>query len=64
MPICPSRNKAMFPSTFRYFFSTVLQFQIYRGLCRESGQYIPGDPRKPLHLCDIYRQPAAGNILK
>ncbi|XP_033168095.1 angiotensin-converting enzyme [Drosophila mauritiana] len=48
----------------KYFFSTVLQFQIYRGLCRESGQYVPGDPRKPLHQCDIYRQPAAGNILK
>uniref|UniRef100_A0A6P4FWL6 Angiotensin-converting enzyme n=1 Tax=Drosophila rhopaloa TaxID=1041015 RepID=A0A6P4FWL6_DRORH len=47
----------------KYFFSTVLQFQIYRGLCRESGQYIPGDPKKPLHQCDIYRQPAAGNIL-
>ncbi|XP_017002897.2 angiotensin-converting enzyme [Drosophila takahashii] len=48
----------------KYFFSTVLQFQIYRGLCRESGQYVPGDPRKPLHQCDIYRQPAAGNLLK
>ncbi|KAH8279897.1 hypothetical protein KR054_010281 [Drosophila jambulina] len=48
----------------KYFFSTVLQFQIYRAMCREAGQYIPGDPRKPLHQCDIYRQPAAGNILK
>lgn len=33
-------------------------------MCREAGQYIPGDPRKPLHQCDIYRQPAAGNMLK
>ncbi|XP_001962761.3 angiotensin-converting enzyme [Drosophila ananassae] len=48
----------------KYFFSTVLQFQIYRAMCREAGQYIPGDPRKPLHKCDVYRQPAAGNLLK
>ncbi|EDW03231.1 angiotensin-converting enzyme [Drosophila grimshawi] len=48
----------------KYFFSTVLQFQLYRGMCRAAGQYVPNDPRKPLHKCDIYRQPAAGNILK
>ncbi|KAL7740379.1 hypothetical protein ACLKA6_013177 [Drosophila palustris] len=48
----------------RYFFSTVLQFQLYRRMCQAAGQYVPNDPRKPLHKCDIYRQPAAGNILK
>ncbi|ALC39612.1 Ance-3, partial [Drosophila busckii] len=48
----------------KYFFSTVLQFQIYRRMCLQAGQYVPNDPRKPLHKCDIYRQPAAGNILK
>ncbi|XP_061518111.1 angiotensin-converting enzyme [Anopheles gambiae] len=48
----------------KYFFSNVLQFQIYRALCTASGQYVPQDPSKPLHKCDIYRQPAAGNILK
>ncbi|XP_058124151.1 angiotensin-converting enzyme [Anopheles ziemanni] len=48
----------------KYFFSNVLQFQIYRSLCTASGQYDPQDPAKPLHKCDIYRQPAAGNILK
>uniref|UniRef100_A0A2M4BCM7 Angiotensin-converting enzyme n=1 Tax=Anopheles marajoara TaxID=58244 RepID=A0A2M4BCM7_9DIPT len=48
----------------KYFFSNVLQFQIYRSLCTASGQYDPRDPDKPLHKCDIYRQPAAGNILK
>uniref|UniRef100_A0A182XN95 Angiotensin-converting enzyme n=1 Tax=Anopheles quadriannulatus TaxID=34691 RepID=A0A182XN95_ANOQN len=49
---------------YGYFFSNVLQFQIYRALCTASGQYVPQDPSKPLHKCDIYRQPAAGNILK
>ncbi|XP_058056752.1 angiotensin-converting enzyme [Anopheles bellator] len=48
----------------KYFFSNVLQFQIYRSLCTAAGQYDPQDPTKPLHKCDIYRQPAAGNILK
>ncbi|XP_034471564.1 angiotensin-converting enzyme [Drosophila innubila] len=48
----------------KYFFSTVLQFQLYRRMCQAAGQYVPNDPRKPLHKCDIYRQPAAGNILK
>ncbi|XP_017858946.1 PREDICTED: angiotensin-converting enzyme [Drosophila arizonae] len=48
----------------KYFFSTVLQFQLYRSMCRAAGQYVPNDPRKPLHKCDIYRQPAAGNLLK
>ncbi|EDW57559.1 angiotensin-converting enzyme [Drosophila virilis] len=48
----------------KYFFSTVLQFQLYRRMCLVAGQYVPNDPRKPLHKCDIYRQPAAGNLLK
>ncbi|TMW41821.1 hypothetical protein DOY81_013099, partial [Sarcophaga bullata] len=48
----------------RYFVSTVLQFQIYRGMCRAAGQYEPNDPRKPLHKCDVYRHPEAGNLLK
>uniref|UniRef100_A0A1B0B0R0 Angiotensin-converting enzyme n=1 Tax=Glossina palpalis gambiensis TaxID=67801 RepID=A0A1B0B0R0_9MUSC len=48
----------------RYFVSTVLQFQIYRGMCRAAGQYDVNDPRKPLHKCDVYRHPEAGNLLK
>ncbi|EDS33281.1 angiotensin-converting-relatedenzyme [Culex quinquefasciatus] len=49
---------------WRYFFSNVLQFQIHRAMCTASRQYDPQDPSKPLHKCDIFRQPAAGNILK
>ncbi|XP_055902630.1 angiotensin-converting enzyme isoform X1 [Eupeodes corollae] len=48
----------------KYFVSTVLQFQIYRAMCKVSKQYDPSDPNKPLHKCDIYRQPEAGNLLK
>ncbi|XP_066139070.1 angiotensin-converting enzyme isoform X1 [Euwallacea fornicatus] len=48
----------------RYFVSTLLQFQIYRALCQAAGQYVPGDHRKSLHKCDIYRSKEAGNILK
>ncbi|CAG9795376.1 unnamed protein product [Diatraea saccharalis] len=47
----------------RYFVSTILQFQIYRALCEKTGQYIPGDPSRPLHKCDFYRNPEAGKIL-
>ncbi|CAH2071893.1 unnamed protein product, partial [Iphiclides podalirius] len=47
----------------RYFVSTILQFQIHRALCTRTGQFIPGDPSRPLHKCDIYRNPEAGRIL-
>lgn len=47
-----------------YFFATVLQFQIHRAICKAALQYDPNDEHKPLHKCDIYRQPVAGNILK
>ncbi|KAK6617500.1 hypothetical protein RUM44_005088 [Polyplax serrata] len=48
----------------KYFFSTVLQFQLHRHLCRVSGQFDPNDTSRPLHKCDIYRKPQAGNVLK
>lgn len=47
-----------------YFVSTVLQFQIHRAMCRETHQFRSGDPHRPLHKCDIFRQPAAGQILR
>lgn len=49
---------------YRHFFGTVLQFQIFRSLCMASREYDPLDPRKPLHKCDIYRHPEAGDIIK
>ena len=48
----------------RYYVSSILQFQIHRALCKATQQYDTGDQNKPLHKCDIYRQPEAGNILK
>ncbi|XP_013187397.1 angiotensin-converting enzyme [Amyelois transitella] len=47
----------------RYFVSTILQFQIHRAICERTGQFIPGDPTRPLHKCDFYRNPEAGRIL-
>jgi len=44
----------------RYFVSHVIQFQFYRSLCIEAGQYDPEDPSKPLHNCDFYRSKEAG----
>jgi len=44
----------------RYFVSHVIQFQFYRSLCIEAGQYDPEDPSSVLHNCDIYRSKEAG----
>ena len=39
----------------RYFVSFVMQFQFYRELCIDSGQYDPNNQiiSKPLHECDF-----------
>jgi len=44
----------------RYFVSHVIQFQFYRSLCIEAGQYDPEDPSSVLHNCDFYRSKEAG----
>lgn len=49
---------------YRYYFGTILQFQIHKAMCLASGQYRPNDPNKLLHKCDIYRSKEAGNIIK
>jgi peptidyl-dipeptidase A len=38
----------------RYFLAHVLQFQFYRGLCREAGH------QGPLYECDFYQNKDAG----
>ncbi|XP_044757835.1 angiotensin-converting enzyme-like [Coccinella septempunctata] len=53
-----------FTPYIRYFVATILQFQFHRGICKKSGEYVPGDPKKPLHMCDIYQKVEAGDILK
>jgi len=48
-----------------YFVAHILQFQIYRSLCIEAGQYDPANPSvKPLHTCDFYGSAAAGTKLR
>merc|ERR1712055_298729 len=44
----------------RYFTAFIYEFQFYRALCLESGQYVPGDPEKPLHRCNFYGSKKAG----
>ncbi|KAF6209874.1 hypothetical protein GE061_015627 [Apolygus lucorum] len=43
-----------------YFVSHVLQFQIYKGLCMEAGQYNPSSQHVWLSECDIYGHSGAG----
>jgi len=48
----------------RYFTAFIYEFQFYRALCLESGDYVPGDPKKPLHRCNFYGNTAAGDKLR
>jgi len=45
----------------RYFVARILQYQFYSKMCLESGNFVPGDPEKPLHRCDFSQGP--GSIL-
>ncbi|XP_001845716.2 angiotensin-converting enzyme [Culex quinquefasciatus] len=48
-----------------YFLAHILEFQFYRSLCIEAGQYKPNDPTsEPLHKCDFYNSKAAGDKLR
>ncbi len=38
----------------RYFTAHIYEFQFYKVLCEVSGQYVPGDPSKPLNRCNFY----------
>ncbi|EDW57558.1 angiotensin-converting enzyme [Drosophila virilis] len=46
------------------FFSTVLQFQLYKYFCTRTGQYAEDSANKPLDLCDLSDQREIGTILK
>jgi peptidyl-dipeptidase A len=47
-----------------YFYAHILEFQFYRSLCIEAGQYDPEDPSKnPLHKCDFFENKKAGQKL-
>ena len=49
----------------RYCVAYIIQFQFYRSLCIEAGEYNPNDPKsKPLHECDITSSTKAGNLFK
>ncbi|XP_037711430.1 angiotensin-converting enzyme [Drosophila subpulchrella] len=46
-----------------HFLSIVLQFQLLKYFCTESGQFENGNPRMPLDLCDLSDQRGIGGIL-
>jgi peptidyl-dipeptidase A len=47
-----------------YFFAHILEFQFYRSLCIEAGEYDPNAPEKsPLHKCDFFNSKEAGKKL-
>merc|ERR1712080_747045 len=48
----------------RYFTAFIYEFQFYRAMCLQSGRYVLGDPKKPLHRCNFYGSVEAGNKLK
>ncbi|EFA05307.1 angiotensin-converting enzyme [Tribolium castaneum] len=47
-----------------YFVAHTLQFQFYKSLCVEAGEYNPDDKNVPLHNCDFYESKAAGDKLR
>ncbi|XP_067620157.1 angiotensin-converting enzyme-related protein isoform X2 [Eurosta solidaginis] len=44
----------------RYFAAHIFQFQFLKAMCIKSGQYVKGEPGKPLDNCDIYNSKEAG----
>nr|XP_022901644.1 angiotensin-converting enzyme-like [Onthophagus taurus] len=47
-----------------YFLATIMEFQIYKGICIKAGQYHPDVPfTAPLHECDFYNSTKAGELL-
>lgn len=49
---------------FSNFISLILQFQLYRALCKTAGEYVPNNNHKPLYKCDFYKSIEAGKRLR
>ncbi|XP_063703175.1 angiotensin-converting enzyme-like [Culicoides brevitarsis] len=48
-----------------YFMAHLLEFQMYKALCIDAGEYDPNNPMsEPLHKCDFYKNHKAGDRLK
>lgn len=37
----------------RYFVAHILEYAFYKEMCLQSGNYVAGDPTKPLFKCDF-----------
>ncbi|KAK4883480.1 hypothetical protein RN001_006799 [Aquatica leii] len=47
-----------------YFVAHILEFQLYRSLCKTAGQYDPNNSSLPLHKCDFYKSKEVGTKLR
>lgn len=48
-----------------YFMAHLLEFQMYKALCIDAGEYDPTNPTsEPLHKCDFYENKKAGERLR
>ncbi|KAF5302725.1 hypothetical protein FQR65_LT08467 [Abscondita terminalis] len=47
-----------------YFFAHILEFQLYRSLCKTAKQYDPNNSSLPLHKCDFYQSKEVGQKLR
>lgn len=43
---------------------TIIQFQLFKLLCENSGQYVKGDAKKSLDMCDLYGEKEVFDRLK
>lgn len=44
-----------------YFLAHLLEFQMYKALCIDAGEYDPSNPKsEPLHKCDFFENKEAG----
>ncbi len=48
----------------RYFTARIYEYQFYKAMCLAAGEYVPGNPDKPLHRCNFYGSKAAGKKLQ
>ena len=53
MDACAKMHVASDVPYIRYFVSHILEFEFYRQMCMDSGQYKPNSKTQPLHRCDF-----------
>lgn len=57
-------NILKFKFLSRYFVSTVIEFQLYEGLCKTARLFDSSETMKPLFKCDFSNNKAVGTRLR